>query len=45
VWNPGHTAAKALEFVREAEYTVNEIMNLNIRRALLEPGSDTRFRT
>jgi len=39
VWNPDHTAAKALEFLREAEYTVNEIMNLNIRRALLEPRS------
>ena len=27
------------------QYTVNEIMNFNIRRAWSEPGSDTRFRT
>ena len=39
VWNPDHAAVKALEFLREVEYRVNVIMNLNVDRALLEPRS------
>jgi len=42
VWNPDHTAAKALEFLHEVEYKVNVIMKLNIERALLEPRSKAR---